>query len=201
MLGRHGCDASSSFPVRSVFPPLYSAIGQSFSQPARTSPASTGELEKAASWQWPDIALIQQHLISYLDQRQASEELRRRVLEHWKSTAPQVLGPALLERVLSTASLIEPRVAAVVGQLNDPQAKPILVQELTWLSSDATGWLQDAVRLACGRAFAQRQLYDEALENAHRSGGGPGMRSCHADFLPSSVSAPFAEKERVHCEC
>lgn len=122
------------------------------------------ELQKAASWQWPDIALVEQHLISYLDQRQASESVRKQVLDRWKQTADMVHGPELLERLLSTCALVEPRIAEVATQLSDPQAKPVFVRQLSWLASDVPGWLQDAIRLACGRALAQRQLFDEALE-------------------------------------
>lgn len=125
---------------------------------------SGDSLRKAATWKWPDLPLIEQHLISYLDQLQASESLRGRVLEHWKQTAPQTKGPALLDRVLASAAIVEPRIAEVVTRLNDPLAKPLLAKELAWLSSDVPGWLQDAIRLACGRSLAQRRLYDEALE-------------------------------------
>jgi len=122
------------------------------------------QLQKAATWQWPDIAIIEQHFLSYLDQVQAPAEVRTRVLEHWKQTAAQDKGPAFLERVLSTASLVEPRIAQLVEQLSDPQTAPVMPDQLSWLASDVPGWLQDAVRLACGRALAQRRLYDEALE-------------------------------------
>lgn len=125
---------------------------------------SPDELRKAASWKWPELAHIEQHLLSYLDQVQAPESVRSKVLQHWKETADQIKGPALLERVLSTASLIEPRIAELVARLNDPQAELVVVQQLTWLSSDVPGWLQDAIRLACGRTLAQRRFYDEALE-------------------------------------
>jgi hypothetical protein len=125
---------------------------------------ATDELQKAASWQWPDIALIEQHLLSYLDQRQASESTRKQVLDQWQQTSEQIKGPELLERILSTAALVEPRIADLLKQLNNPEAQPVLVKQLTWLSSDVPGWLQDAIRLACGRGLAQRQLYDEALE-------------------------------------
>lgn len=125
---------------------------------------SGDELQKAATWQWPDIAIIEQHILSYLDQVQASESVRNKVLEHWKQTADQTQGPAFLERVLSTASLVDPRVAELVAQLNDPQAPPVIPDQVSWLSSDVPGWLQDSIRLASGRSLAQRRLYDEALE-------------------------------------
>lgn len=122
------------------------------------------QLQKSATWQWPDIANIEQHFLSYLDQVEASPSVRSKVLEHWKQTAAQDKGPAFLERVLSTAALVDPRIADLVAQLNDPQAAPVVLDQLEWLSSDVPGWLQDAIRLACGRSLAQRRLYDEALE-------------------------------------
>ncbi|MCC6509675.1 MAG: hypothetical protein IT423_11240 [Pirellulaceae bacterium] len=131
---------------------------------ADTGTAAADQLQKAASWKWPEVALIEQHLLSYLDQVQASPELRERVLEQWKLSSADIKGPALLERVLSAASIIEPRISELVAKLNDPAGEPVLVKQLTWLTSDVPGWLQDAVRLACGRALAQRRLYDEALE-------------------------------------
>ena len=121
-------------------------------------------LKKAASWQWPEVALIEQHVLSYLDQVQASESVRKKVLQRWQQMGDMVKGPELLERILATAAIVEPRIEQLVARLSDPQSKPLLIQELSWLSTDVPGWLQDAIRLACGRALAQRQLYDEALE-------------------------------------
>jgi hypothetical protein len=144
------------------------ALPATWSENAGAAPASNSEpgdeLQKAATWQWRDIAIIEQHFLSYLDQVQAPADVRGQVLEHWKKTSAQDKGPAFLERVLSTAALVEPRIAELVEQLNDPQAAPVVPKQLSWLASDVPGWLQDSIRLACGRALAQRRLYDEALE-------------------------------------
>lgn len=142
------------------FSPLI--ISSAFS--ADPGPAAVDQLEKAATWKWPDVAAFEQHLDSYLDQVQAGEPIRAKVLEHWKQTNESEKGPALLERVLSTTSLVEPRIADLVTRLNDPGSSPVVVKELSWLSSDVPAWLQDALRLAIGRNLAQRRLYDEALE-------------------------------------
>ena len=131
---------------------------------ADSGTASADQLEKAATWKWPDVAVIEQHLDSYLDQIQVSEAARTKVLDHWKQTQESNRGPALLERVLATASLVEPRIADLSAKLNDPGVDPISVKDIPWLSSDVPAWLQDAVRLAIGRNLAQRRLYDEALE-------------------------------------
>lgn len=149
----------TGFSTGTIFPQSVSPI---FSADPGT--AAADQLEKAATWKWPDVAAFEQHLDSYLDQLQAGDPARTKVLEHWKQTNEAVKGPALLERVLSTASLLEPRIADLVTRLNDPGTDPIVVKQLPWLSSDVPAWLQDALRLAIGRNLAQRRLYDEALE-------------------------------------
>lgn len=149
----------TGFSTGIIFPQSFSPL---FSADPGT--AAADQLEKAATWKWPDVAAFEQHLDSYLDQLQAGDPARSKVLEHWKQTGEAVKGPALLERVLSTASLVEPRIADLVTRLNDPGTDPIVVKQLPWLSSDVPAWLQDALRLAIGRNLAQRRLYDEALE-------------------------------------
>jgi hypothetical protein len=128
------------------------------------SGSSADQLQKVATWKWPDVAVIEQHLDSYLDQRQLAEAPRSKVLEHWKQTQAADKGPALLERILSTAGLVEPRIAELVSRLNDPNATPLNLKDVPWVTSDVPAWLQDALRLAVGRSLAQRHLYDEALE-------------------------------------
>ncbi len=131
---------------------------------APQSTASPDQLQKSATWSWPDVALVEQHLVSYLDQVQASDAIREKVKEKWKSTESANKGPALLERILEVSALVEPRIGELMQQLNDPEAKPVHAKDISWLASDVPGWLQDAIRLACGRALAQRRMYDEALE-------------------------------------
>ena len=121
-------------------------------------------LKKSASWNWPDVAVYEQQLLSYLDQHAASPELRQEVELFWKQSESAVRGPALLDRLLDVGGLIEPRIAELNAQLRSPAADSVYPGKLTWLTSDVPGWLQDTVRLACGRAFGQRKLYDETLE-------------------------------------
>lgn len=125
---------------------------------------ATDALRKTASWTWPDGALYEQQLLSYLDQRDASPELREQVEAFWQKTQSASRGPELLDRLLDVGGLIEPRIAEINDQLRSPTAAPVYPGKLAWLTSDVPGWLQDTVRLACGRAFGQRRLYDESLE-------------------------------------
>jgi|694.fasta_scaffold00028_117 hypothetical protein len=121
------------------------------------------DLRKAASWHWPTTNDFQDHLSSFLDQRQATQEQRAGVMRVWSSGA-NLTGPAFLEHVLDTCSLLEPRLADLTSQIRSLKSSAVALKDYPWLTSDLPGWLQDAVRLACGRAYAQRKMYDEALE-------------------------------------
>lgn len=121
------------------------------------------ELRKEASWRWPTTTDFQDHLASFLDQRQATQEQRAQVMRHWNNGA-SLTGPSLLEHILDTGSLIEPRLSELNAHLRSLKTTLVAPKDYPWLTSDLPGWLQDAVRLACGRAYAQRKMYDEALE-------------------------------------
>ncbi|QDV24154.1 hypothetical protein [Aureliella helgolandensis] len=122
------------------------------------------DLRKAASWDWPEVAIFEQHLLSYMDQRELDEAGRAEVQSFWQSTAEQTTGDSFLNRLIESAALIEPRIAKVYGSLSDVSSPVLEPGELPWLTSDVPGWMQDTLRLAIGRAFAQRRMYDEALE-------------------------------------
>lgn len=141
--------------------PLASAAPQNT---AKTPVADHGELQKTASWMWPDVAIYEEQLLSYLDQKSPSEAVQKQVEEYWKGTKKADRGPEFLERLLDVGGLIEPRIAELNVRLRSPAALPVFPGELTWLTSDVPGWLQDTIRLACGRTLSQRRLYDESLE-------------------------------------
>lgn len=126
--------------------------------------AQSGErLKKSASWNWPDSSKFDSHLASFVEQRQLSPEQKSKVEELWKN-ASQLRGPELLDRLLDCSAICDPRVAELVNQLRSIDAALIPPKDIPWLTSDLPGWLQDAVRLAYGRAFALRRMYDEAAE-------------------------------------
>lgn len=130
----------------------------------KTPAGDHDELQKTASWNWPDVAIYEEQLLSYLDQKSSSEAVQKQVEEFWKGTEKADRGPELLERLLDVGGLIEPRIAELNVRLRTPSALPVIPGELTWLTSDVPGWLQDTIRLACGRTLSQRRLYDESLE-------------------------------------
>jgi hypothetical protein len=125
--------------------------------------ANEKELRKQASWAWPSAKDYRDHLASFLEQSEADVDLQSRV--HLSvSDELDVKGPQLLEQLLLATSMIDSRIADLIIPLSSPEASLIPLKELSWLTSDIPGWLQDTVRLAYGRAYAQRRLYDEALE-------------------------------------
>lgn len=140
------------------------ALASLFALHSLQSTTSAQDLNKQATWDWPDVAIYEEQFLSYLDQRQADDATRKAVVETWGANNAVQRGPALIERILNTAARIDERVAELNLLLSDPHIVPTRPTEIEWLSSDVPGWLQDTIRLACGRNFAQRRMYDEALE-------------------------------------
>ena len=122
------------------------------------------ELQKSASWQWPEVGNYEEQLASYLDQLNINDAQRSEVQAFWKESQADARGPKLLDRLLDSASLVEPRIAELSRQLRSPASALTPPGDLAWLTSDVPGWLQDTLRLAYGRAYAQRQMMDESLE-------------------------------------
>ncbi|GAB5406658.1 MAG: hypothetical protein Aurels2KO_48890 [Aureliella sp.] len=125
---------------------------------------STTKLSKEATWDWPGVDLFEQQIASFMDQRGVSEETRAQVIAYWSSSRQADRGPQFMKRLLEVAAIVDPRFDAINRKVLSISSQPLFPGDLPWLTSDAPGWLQDTVRLACGRAAAQRRLYDEALE-------------------------------------
>jgi hypothetical protein len=134
--------------------------------PFLTAVASDPPLRKQASWDWPSAARYQDLLASYLEQVGADVEVQRQVQAQILEPAG-LRGPELVDQLLVAAGIIDPRIAELNAALKSPTANLVALKELSWIASDTPGWLQDTIRLAFGRAYAQRKLYDEALEVLH----------------------------------
>jgi tetratricopeptide (TPR) repeat protein len=129
--------------------------------------AAEGELDKAASWNWPTFANIQNQLDSYLDLINVPGEKREIVSEKWESGLPDMAGPAALDHLMEIVTLVEPRLSDLVDRLSGKNNEPIATAaalDLSWFDSTTPEWLQSNIRLAVGRYLAQNRLYDEALD-------------------------------------
>lgn len=135
-------------------------------QTPATSPAGAPQpaLQKSASWNWPEVAVYEEQLASYLEQIGANDDQQTQVKEFWNATAQFNRGPAFLDRLLEAAALVEPRIQKLNEELRAAGSTPVQPGDLEWLTSDVPGWLQDTIRLACGRALAQRRMVDESFE-------------------------------------
>ncbi len=120
-------------------------------------------LQKSAGWQWPTADRYRDFLSSYLDQHQSGIEVRNQVERKWKIGA-ELRGPELMDHLLDTAGLVDPRVAELVAKLRSPDDPIATLNDIPWLTTDVPGWLQDTIRLAFARSLAQRRMVDEALE-------------------------------------
>lgn len=151
-------------PITRGYFSLACLVGMTFFSPCASTVQAADELKKSASWNWPEVSVFEVQLLSYLEQQQATDDVQEQLESFWTATEASSRGPEMLDRLIEAASLIEPRIAKLSKQLADPNQIPTAPGDLDWLTSDVPGWLQDTLRLATGRAFAQRRLYDEALE-------------------------------------
>ena len=126
--------------------------------------ADDTSLTSEATWQWPDVAVYETQLASFLEQTKLSEEQRQSIEQLWKDTTSIDRGPLFLDRLLDITAKADERLASLTSELRAAGGNVVPASELAWLASDVPGWLQDVVRLATGRAFAQRNMYDESLE-------------------------------------
>lgn len=122
------------------------------------------KLQKSASWQWPAVSIFEQHLLNFVEHRNLGPEVREKIRTTWDESQSATQGPAFLDRLMTLGGLVDPRIETLNQQLSNPSAPPVFTRDLDWLTSDIPGWMQDTIRLACGRTLAQRRLYDEALE-------------------------------------
>lgn len=128
-------------------------------------PVADPLLEKSASWNWPDLRLLQEQWSSYLDLAQIPAERRAEAEKVWQSVQQEDRGPAVLDRLLETASIVDARVATTLQKLNEVRGGKEAFQavDLSWFDSKVPGWLQENLKLAVARSYAQAAYYDEAL--------------------------------------
>ena len=98
--------------------------------------AAEENLKRTASWNWPELPIFEQHVLSYMDQVEANPQDRGKVDEYWQLNNEAVRGPDLLERLLGVGSLLDPRIGDLVNELSDPSRSPVQPSELPWLTAD-----------------------------------------------------------------
>lgn len=122
-------------------------------------------LTKEASWKWPDLRLFDEQFKSYLDLVQPAESKKQQALESWVNRDQNAHGPEVLDRLLESSAVIDPRVEQLLAKLNRNQDNNSAESfDLSWFDAKVPGWLQDNIKLAVGRYLSQHSLYEESLQ-------------------------------------
>jgi hypothetical protein len=123
--------------------------------------ATSATITLEASWQPRSYAEARRQVLTWLDQAQPPGDFQARALWPEKNLRA-VDGTALLERVVETCALLEPRAQQLVAACNQPDTGPL---ETDWLADPALPpLLRNHLRLYYGRWLAQHRLYDEVLQ-------------------------------------
>jgi hypothetical protein len=133
------------------------------------------DLERSPSWSIPGPPEVRRSVLAWLEGIEAGRPAAGQPLEAvaaaraaWpaESAAADAATADLLDRVMATFSIVDPRCAAIEASVRgDGVAAP----PLDWLGDSATGEFQrgdfqrDAVRLWLGREYVRRDRFDEGL--------------------------------------
>ncbi len=114
--------------------------------------AGEPDLERPPTWSLPAVADVQERLFAWIGSSPAPDEVREAARRTW---ADATVRPDALDRVVVACAVVEPRVAAVVADLDADQ---------TWLAGPGVDpFLRDAVRLWLGRECVRRDRFDDGL--------------------------------------
>lgn len=121
----------------------------------------TAAIAKSTSWQWPDLRMVETQLDRYFSVKDLADGERARVIAFWQNELPPVAGPEALDHLMRVVAEVEPRLHSTIDDLKALSEPNI---DLGWFDSTIPDWLQQNIRLAVGRRYAQLRFYDEALE-------------------------------------
>lgn len=128
----------------------------------------TSDLKKRASWQPVTVEQVKEQLDAWLSSQTTDEAARKQIDTIWsapldKSASSTNAGEILLDRVVASIGVVEPRAAQVIAKLQSDSAAvpakfPFLFDEQT------PAFVRFNLRLGYGRWLAQQSYFDDALE-------------------------------------
>ncbi|MBX7166464.1 MAG: hypothetical protein K1X74_08940 [Pirellulales bacterium] len=132
-------------------------------------PAPAGTVAPvAAAWSTPTADAAQAMALAWLDERGATPQQRAVALALWPAAAGPVPGGELLDRLVATLAVAEPRAAHLLAWCSRPLAGAQL-PDTAWLFDEAVSPLErNNLRLFVGRWLIAYDLYEEAA--AHLRG-------------------------------
>src|SRR5262245_15065410 len=122
------------------------------------------ELERRATWSVPSTADVKARLDDYLTTKQLSEASKLKVEALWPDEAQPIPNAELLDRLVASLAVVEPRAAEIVAACRAnalPLPPPKFDNE-----ADRTlpPLIRDNLKLLVARSLAQHDLVDESLE-------------------------------------
>jgi translation initiation factor 2B subunit (eIF-2B alpha/beta/delta family) len=118
---------------------------------------------RRATWSPAKFAEVRSSVTQWLASRELDVASQEQVEALWNSDPEAQSNDALLDLVVTTIALVEPKAQALVDRCAAPR-DTVQLPDVAWLAEEGTAPIvRDNLRLLYGRWLVQQRLYDEAL--------------------------------------
>lgn len=122
------------------------------------------ELEKRATWSMPTTAEVKARLDDYLATKKLDEAAKLKIEALWPDDAHPLDGGELLDRLVASLAVVEPKAAEVVSAVRAGSGL-LIAPKFDGLNDESLPpFIRDNLRLLVGRWLAAHDLVDESLE-------------------------------------
>ena len=129
-----------------------------------TAAAAIEELANQASWEIPSESAVQARLLAWLNEQQATEDVRDRARKLWSAESTVAGSGDLLRRIAATVALQEPRAEKLIEACR-VGATPAIAADARWLEEPSVVPLvKHNLQLLLARSLAQGRYFDEARD-------------------------------------
>lgn len=127
---------------------------------------ASAQLSFEPSWQPAAYGDVRARVFEWIEASQASAEVQQEARTLWPLVPLRELdGPALLDLVVDTTSIMDERTARLVAACNAEQQGPF-PPDATWIDDSALPkFIKDNLHLYMARWLSQQTMYDAALDS------------------------------------
>jgi hypothetical protein len=119
------------------------------------APAADAEFAREPSWSPPTEADVRRRVLEWLASSNAAADVANLQRDAWpEPAATTAAADDLLDRVMATFTAVDPRCAALRGDLD---------ADRSWLDAEGGDFQRDAVKLWLGRELVRDDRFDDAL--------------------------------------
>lgn len=120
-------------------------------------------LATASTWQMPKTAEVQSEILAWVEQQSDGASIRTEAERLWADLPPEAEASELLDRLVQTVALVEPRARQLIEACSHPR-EGLALPDAQWLVSPELAPIVSAnLRLYYGRWLMHHRLYDETL--------------------------------------